>query len=124
MSEFEREVLQRLDAMGERQRAFEQSQSVIVQRLDAIDQRQRAFEQEVLRRFDEVDQRFDRFEQEVCQRLDNIEALGEYTFFALFDLLAAMKEDEKMRSQMRARVSEIKATYEQRASELVHRRAS
>ena len=57
-------------------------------------------------------------------RLDSIENMQNYSAMALLDLLVAMKDDEKVRSQMLGRVSEIKTTYEEKVSEILRRRAS
>ena len=62
--------------------------------------------------------------QGIDTRLGVIEDMVICTGMAMLDLLVAMKEDEKVRSQMRARVSDIKTGYEARFKELAAKAAS
>ena len=69
--------------------------------------------QAILRRLDKID-----------GRLASIEEMQGYTAVAVLNLLVAMKDDEKVRSQMRATVSDIKTDYESKIKEWLMKRAS
>ena len=60
----------------------------------------------------------------IDSRLDGIEDMQGYTAMALLDLLVAMKEDEKVRSQMRATISGLRNIYQEKVAEVLQRRAS
>ena len=85
------------------------------------------FERAVLDKFGDIEGRLDGIDDRLSKidnRLDSIDELQGYAIFAVISLLEAMKEDEKVRSQMRAKVSEIKASYEAQIGDWLKKKAS
>jgi hypothetical protein len=60
----------------------------------------------------------------IDQRLNRIEDMQGYAALAVLNLLVAMKDDEKVRSQMRATVSDIKTDYERQINEWMKKQAA